>query len=519
MRRPSRAAQIRVEALEGRALPSTGAAITPSVTPPDGWVVYQQLTEPDGTVIIVGSAADAAKNVSDPATTDFAVARYTPDGNLDPTFGNGGTVLTAVNSGYDMAYDVALQPDGKLVVVGEADANAIYDNSGNATVDPGGFALVRYNSDGSLDTAFGTGGEVVTPFPLASDWGAGQAFAVALQPDGSIVVGGTADGDVSSEFTVARYTAAGTLDDGFGSGGVVQLSFGGYDSVSSLSVQADGTILAEGTSDHIFVTPDFVVLGPDGPIYPTPTPSYTLTVSVQLNPDGSLDAGYGNGGEVVSGGPQNPPGTGDGGGGVVPLVLLPTPFAVGFSKPGLPETPSAAGPSPTAVSNAADAPTSVVTTPAAPVSHPTTVTSLPFVPAPAFPTFDSPQSPISAVVPVAIATPTGTAAEAAANASTPAPLGISHTKTGDAPPADGGTDGDKAAPPEPIVDPGDGVAALRDDYFSQTSPALSGAAAVDGAVASQPFFPAAAIAVGWAGLPMHEGRGRRRRFVRTTGGS
>src|SRR5438034_997582 len=92
-------------------------------------------------------------------------------GDLDPTFGSGGKVLTDLRpASYDTAQAVALQPNGKIVAAGFSDAAAASHND---------FALVRYNSDGSLDMGFGLGGKVLTDIGFDSlDW----AYAVALQP-------------------------------------------------------------------------------------------------------------------------------------------------------------------------------------------------------------------------------------------------------------------------------------------------------------------------------------------------
>ncbi len=313
---PPPAGRVRVEALEDRALPSSvpiapyGPPIVADGAAPVGWTVYQQITDPDGKTILVGSAPDAAK-VNAVVPTDFAVARYNADGSLDTSFGDGGLVVTAVNGGTDVAYGAVVQPDGKLVVVGSADSVTTFDDSGAATaVQPGGFALVRYNADGNLDATFGTGGMVVTSFGTP-DQGVGVADAVALQPEGGIVVGGSAPGtdpsgnEQSSESTLARYTADGALDDTFGNAGVVQLSFGGADAVGTVSTQSDGTILATGTS---YQDGAGVMTDGSGP--------YTLSVTVQLNADGSLDTSFGDGGELIAGQPdsQGQPG-GDGGSG------------------------------------------------------------------------------------------------------------------------------------------------------------------------------------------------------------
>jgi len=178
--------------------------------------------QPDGKVIVVGRTAAA--------TTDFAVVRYNRDGDLDTGFGTGGKVTTPINAASDEAYAVALQGDGKILVAGTTEVSASgYD-----------FALVRYNADGSLDTGFGTGGKVTTAFGNGPD----KAYAIAVQPDGKIVIGGEATFTATGyDFALARYNADGSLDTGFGTGGKVTTSLKadtGRDVVFSLAQQTVG---------------------------------------------------------------------------------------------------------------------------------------------------------------------------------------------------------------------------------------------------------------------------------------
>ncbi|HEX8189042.1 MAG TPA: delta-60 repeat domain-containing protein, partial [Pyrinomonadaceae bacterium] len=117
---------------------------------------------------------------------------------LDLTFGDGGKVLTDFPEVNDIPADAALQPDGRLVVVGYTEGPTSAD-----------FALARYNADGTLDPSFGAGGKVRTSFPgyPATSGDYAQATAVALQPDGKIVVAGA-----GNQYLLARYNADGTLD-------------------------------------------------------------------------------------------------------------------------------------------------------------------------------------------------------------------------------------------------------------------------------------------------------------------
>ncbi|MGD2148105.1 MAG: hypothetical protein PVH41_15550, partial [Anaerolineae bacterium] len=141
---------------------------------------------------------------------DFAVARYRPTGELDFIFGDSGVITTAVGSANDIAYGAAVQPDGKIVVVGYTQAGRQSD-----------FAVVRYASHGRLDTTFGTDGIVTTDI----DGGHDSAQAVALMGD-MILVAGYGDVGGTRDFVLARYDADGNLDPTFGTGGIVTTNFG-----------------------------------------------------------------------------------------------------------------------------------------------------------------------------------------------------------------------------------------------------------------------------------------------------
>jgi len=176
------------------------------------------------------------------------------DGLLDTTFGTGGKVTTPIGASGDEAKSVVLQSDGKIVVAGHAH---------NGTNDD--FAVARYNTDGVLDTTFGTGGIVTTPIGTSTD----KANSVVLQSDGKIVVAGyarissTANTD---DFAVARYTTAGVLDTTFGdidSGatrkGFVTTPIGTVNEQAySVVLQSDGKIVVAGYA-RIGSTDDFAV--------------------------------------------------------------------------------------------------------------------------------------------------------------------------------------------------------------------------------------------------------------------
>ena len=191
---------------------------------------YSVTLQPDGKILLAGASHNGVDN-------DFALTRLNNDGTLDVTFGGGDGIVTtdiAVNNDYARA--MALQADGKIVLAGFANTGA--NNN---------FALVRYNSDGSVDTSFDGDGIVTTAVPIFSS----HIDAIALQADGKIVVLGDAQDGSGSDFAVVRYNTNGSLDTSFGGTGIVITAIGtgsGSDSPQSLVVQADGKILAGGTA-------------------------------------------------------------------------------------------------------------------------------------------------------------------------------------------------------------------------------------------------------------------------------
>ena len=175
-----------------------GKTVT-AVGPTDDYA-QAMAVQADGKLVVVGYGNTGAG-------TDFELVRLQRDGAIDTTFGINGKVTTDVSTGSDEANAVAIQADGKIVVAGSAD------------VSPKGksFAVVRYNADGSLDGTFGTGGKVITSFGSQSD----EAFAVVVQADGKIVLGGHYRSATQGlDFALARYEANGTLDAGFGVNGL-----------------------------------------------------------------------------------------------------------------------------------------------------------------------------------------------------------------------------------------------------------------------------------------------------------
>lgn len=226
--------------------------------------------QPDGKIVVAGAVLPA---FSDDQTDKFAVVRFNPNGTLDATFGTGGKVITDFFGRYNRANAVVVQPDGRIIAAGTATRT----NSESAD-----FAMARYNADGTLDAAFGTGGKVVTHITAFPD----IVNALALQADGKIVAGGTSRLDnnfYAGDFALARYNANGTLDRSFGSGGSVitdvTASDALIDEIRDLKLQTDGKIVAGGSARSLIFSGDKFAMA-------------------RYSPKGELDTGFGSGGKV-----------------------------------------------------------------------------------------------------------------------------------------------------------------------------------------------------------------------------
>jgi uncharacterized delta-60 repeat protein len=219
---------------------------------------------PDGKIVISGSI-----NLPNTHDTSFALLRYNADGSLDTTFGNGGVVATNIGPDDDQAYRLALQSDGKIVAAGRRGItfNPTEQRKGHV-------GLARYNPDGSLDTSFGNGGKVDTDFGQGLE---SYALALIIQPDGRIVIAG----ESTYRFLVARYNTDGTLDMTFSGDGFALFNFGdqSWDHCRDAALQPDGKIVLVGIAE-----------------INSPYDSFALA---RVNPDGSLDQSFGNGGKVV----------------------------------------------------------------------------------------------------------------------------------------------------------------------------------------------------------------------------
>jgi uncharacterized delta-60 repeat protein len=212
----------------------------------------------DGKIVAAGTTSP--RNI-----TKFVVVRVNADGSLDPTFGNAGIVTTSFSTGSARAYAVALQSDGKIVVVGTSvDSHNV-------------FAVARYNQlDGSLDATFGSGGKTTVSFGnKPHDTTDTEARSVAIQADGKIVVGGF----VNNTGSIARLNSNGSLDASFASGGKLTTSIGGNS--ESVVIQADGKIVLGGYANGGRTT------------------GYDFALA-RYNANGSIDTSFGNGGVATA---------------------------------------------------------------------------------------------------------------------------------------------------------------------------------------------------------------------------
>ncbi|AEW00709.1 hypothetical protein A4D02_12190 [Niastella koreensis] len=211
-------------------------------------------TYPDGRILVVSYVDNEA----------FTVTRYLANGTVDGTFATGGTFSQRRNAGDNApSYAIKLLSDNSILLAGSD-----YPTSKN-------FALLKLQPNGTPDLTFGSSGDGWVETDIA---GHDEAYAIATQTDGSIVLAGYSTSTVGTkDFAVVRYSSAGIIDAGFGTGGKVFTHIAGNDVAQSIAIQPDGKIVVGGTSDADGTDPNFTV--------------------IRYNSDGSLDAaGFGTGG-------------------------------------------------------------------------------------------------------------------------------------------------------------------------------------------------------------------------------
>ena len=202
--------------------------------------------------LIVAGTFDNGNN------TDFAAARYNTDGSLDDSFGDNGFATSNAGPTFDYGIATAIQSDGKIIVAGYGIDSTDYD-----------FGLVRFTSEGKLDSTFGKNGRVLTPVGTGQDY----LKKITIQKDDKIIAVGSSSGGAS----IVRYLKNGELDNSFGTNGIVYSLSGEFFDVK---LQSNGKICAAG-----FINDS--------------TKGYTEYVVARHNSDGSPDNSFGNNGIVT----------------------------------------------------------------------------------------------------------------------------------------------------------------------------------------------------------------------------
>jgi len=202
--------------------------------------VHATVVQPDNKVLVAGSTATGTAN-------DFFVARYNASGSLDTSFSGDGVATVDFGGRYDVALDLLIQPDGKIVVGGYSAAGATATTPEHLV--RGDFALARLNSNGSLDTGFSGVGKVLSDFG-----GDERAVDLARQANGGIIAAGGFSG-------VVRYTSAGALDTSFaGDGRSEVVAHAAATQGAKVVIAGEFRVLrlnANGTADSTFTVTTF----------------------------------------------------------------------------------------------------------------------------------------------------------------------------------------------------------------------------------------------------------------------
>lgn len=255
--------------------------------------------QPDGRIVVAGYSWRGWENCC-----WFTVARYNSDGSLDDSFSGDGRYFADI-AGPTEARDVAIDSSGRIVAAGYTG---------------GQVAVLRLNTDGTPDTTFGGDGTVTTDPAGVQEGGDGRALA--LQSDGKIVVGGEV-GSTRFDFSLIRFNTNGSVDTSFDGDGIVRTDFGDYESVEALAIQSDGKIVAAGGNSLARYNPNGSLdtgFDGDGKVVPAGIGAWDMTLqpadgrivlaggggsgsdfAVQrYNPDGSQDTGFGTGGTATA---------------------------------------------------------------------------------------------------------------------------------------------------------------------------------------------------------------------------
>lgn len=244
-------------------------------------IAYAVALYPDGRALLAGIGERPAQRY------DFALMRLLPDGQPDSTFGKQGRVLTDFDGGDDFAYAVMLQPDGKIIAAGHTSPDGAESD----------FAIARYLSNGDPDSTFGVHGKLVQSVDVFSE----VIYDALLQPDGKILVAGNIyDFAFEADYIIGRYLPDGTPDPNFGDNGIVTLNFdSSFDLSRGIALQPDGKIIAAGFSSVDFISqvsaarllpggaPDST-FGANGKVLQAVGDLGSFSTDVAVQPDGKL---------------------------------------------------------------------------------------------------------------------------------------------------------------------------------------------------------------------------------------
>lgn len=193
----------------------------------DKYQLTNNLVQPDGKIIVAGQ-------VENTAGIDIRIMRFWSDGSLDTAFGRMGTVDIVIEGTTDLVHDIALQADGKLVLVGQS-----------SDFSTSNIMVIRIATDGNLDNSFGNNGIVTTKVGSLS-----MGNSVAIDADGNIVVAGLSKSGGYHATTLLRYLPNGSLDASFGKNGIATFAATQYDDqVNDLLIQNSGNILVLGAKN------------------------------------------------------------------------------------------------------------------------------------------------------------------------------------------------------------------------------------------------------------------------------
>lgn len=242
------------------------------------------VVQPNGKIIVAG-------HVQNPGLFDFGIVRYEANGTLDTTFGIGGKVITDLLGSHDFALSAKLQADGKIVVSGQSrngtdwdfaavrynvdgSLDATFNGTGKATADVSGpsesvsgsaiqpdgkiiivgmsangsdydLAMVRFGAGGTLDPTFGSGGKV--NLNIGND--NNNASSVEVQSDGKLIVAGITSNGTDNDFTLHRFNSDGTLDLTFNGSGMVAVDFqNSFDTPNAVAIQPNGKVVLAGST-------------------------------------------------------------------------------------------------------------------------------------------------------------------------------------------------------------------------------------------------------------------------------